>query len=114
MSAFDGLVQQLRQRVAVDRLVCGDGAQLTLQPSAFLLGLVDPLRDLYCVGARVERGAVLAQALLARGELLAQLGRSRVPGSAGLRAHRLVEGQRAAGWREALNEFAEAYPGRIR
>ena len=27
---------------------------------------------------------------------------------------RLVEGQRAAGWREALNELAEAYPGRIR
>ncbi|MFG2000425.1 IS256 family transposase [Spirillospora sp. NPDC048911] len=27
---------------------------------------------------------------------------------------RLVEGQRAAGWREALNELAIAYPGRIR
>jgi putative transposase len=27
---------------------------------------------------------------------------------------RLVEGQRVAGWREALNELAIAYPGRIR
>ncbi|MDL4818573.1 IS256 family transposase [Actinomadura opuntiae] len=27
---------------------------------------------------------------------------------------RLVEGQRAAGWRETLNELADAYPGRIR
>jgi putative transposase len=27
---------------------------------------------------------------------------------------RLVEGQRVAGWREALNELAQAYPGRIR
>jgi hypothetical protein len=43
------------------------------EQSALLIGLVDPLRDLLCVGARVERGAVLAQALLARGELLAQL-----------------------------------------
>jgi putative transposase len=27
---------------------------------------------------------------------------------------RLVEGQRAAGWREALNELSLAYPGRIK
>ena len=27
---------------------------------------------------------------------------------------RLVEGQRVAGWREALNEFDSAYPGRLR
>ncbi len=26
---------------------------------------------------------------------------------------RLVEGQRVAGWREALNELTQAYPGRI-
>ena len=27
---------------------------------------------------------------------------------------RLVEGQRVTGWREALNELDEAYPGRLR
>ena len=27
---------------------------------------------------------------------------------------RLIEGQRVTGWREALNELAIAYPGRIR
>ncbi len=27
---------------------------------------------------------------------------------------RLIEGQRVVGWREALNELAIAYPGRIR
>ena len=27
---------------------------------------------------------------------------------------RLIEGQRVTGWREALNELAVAYPGRIR
>jgi hypothetical protein len=27
---------------------------------------------------------------------------------------RLIEGQRVMGWREALNELAIAYPGRIR
>jgi transposase-like protein len=39
---------------------------------------------------------------------------SRIPGHRSGIPGRLIEGQRTTGWREALNELAIAYPGRIR
>jgi putative transposase len=41
-------------------------------------------------------------------------GRKGKPGNRPGMPGRLIEGQRTYGWREALNELAIAYPGRIR